>query len=75
MVKVVVSLGIVIGLSFIIFTPIILYLKFGWFKVFYHDILQWHEPIDEYGFDGCSFHSVCKYCGKEIMQDSQGNWF
>lgn len=75
MIEVVVSLGIILGLFFIIFAPLILYLEFGWFKGFYHDVLQWHEPIDECGFDGCSFHSVCKHCGKEIMQDSQGNWF
>lgn len=75
MTDVLIVIGIVVGLSFIIFTPIILYLKFGWFKVFYHDVLQWHEPIDEEWFDGCIFCSRCKYCGKEIMQDSQGNWF
>ena len=47
------------------------------FKQFYHNILEWHIPDDlSYeGFDGCSIHSVCKICGKEIMQDSQGNWF
>ena len=45
------------------------------FKWFYHDILEWHLPNEEEGFDGCSFHSTCKLCGKEIMQDSQGNWF
>lgn len=75
MVEVFVSLGIVFGLSFIIFAPIILYLEFGWFKGFYHDVLGWHEPIDKEWFDGCNFCSHCKYCGKEIMQDSQGNWF
>ena len=54
-----------------------LFLLFGWFKFFFHDILLWHKPAkktDKY-FDGCNVHSVCKYCGKEIMQDSQGNWF
>ena len=30
---------------------------------------------EENTFDGCSKHNHCKYCGKEIMQDSQGNWF
>jgi hypothetical protein len=54
---------------------IILYEKFGWFKWFYHDILGWHKPTDEKEFDGCNTCSHCKYCGKEIMQDSQGNWF
>ena len=45
------------------------------FKRFYHDLLEWHIPNNEEGFDGCSFTSTCKICGKEIMQDSQGNWF
>ena len=53
----------------------IFYFKFGWFKWYYHDLLQWHVPNDEQGFDGCSFTSTCKHCGEEIMQDSQGNWF
>ena len=75
MFEVVVSLGIIFGLSFIIFAPMILYFEFGWFKWFYHDVLGWHKPTDEKEFDGCSLHSKCKYCGKEIMQDSQGNWF
>ena len=49
------------------------------FKVmtwFYHGILGWHKPDDgdEY-YDGCSFHSRCRFCHKPIMQDSQGNWF
>ena len=26
-------------------------------------------------FDGCSNHATCGKCGKEVMQDSQGNWF
>lgn len=53
----------------------ILYLTTGVGKWFYHDILQWHLPNDTQSFDGCSFCSHCKYCGKEILQDSQGNWF
>ena len=53
----------------------ILYQKFGLFKTFYHDVLKWHEPIGNWEFDGCNVHSVCKHCGKEIMRDSQGNWF
>lgn len=46
------------------------------FKKFYHDILGWCEP-DGKGktFDGCSIHARCRFCGKDIMQDSQGNWF
>lgn len=41
----------------------------------FHDIMGWHEPDDSTFFDGCSVHSRCRYCKKEIMQDSQGNWF
>jgi len=26
-------------------------------------------------FDGCSIHATCSKCGKEVMLDSQGNWF
>ena len=53
----------------------IFYFKFGWFKWFYHDVMGWHVPNGNQGFDGCSFTSICKHCGEEIMQDSQGNWF
>lgn len=46
------------------------------FNWFYHDVLEWHLPNDEpQEFDGCNTHAHCKFCGKEIMQDSQGNWF
>lgn len=53
-----------------------LYLKLGWFKFFYHDLLAWHTPDDSPQYsDGCSQHATCKHCGNDIMQDSQGNWF
>lgn len=53
------------------------YFKLGWFKLFYHDILKWHQPNEKQPIwtDGLSDHSICKHCGREIMQDSQGNWF
>lgn len=68
----------IIGVSIILFfitAP--LYCKFGIFKKFYHDLLWWHEPDDEaeMEFDGLNLITKCKYCGEEIMQDSQGNWF
>jgi len=44
-------------------------------KWFFHNVMKWHLPNNEESFDGCSIHSTCKFCGKEIMQDSQGNWF
>ncbi len=37
--------------------------------------LYWHAPDDSMTLAGINLKSVCKYCGKEIMQDSQGNWF
>ena len=37
------------------------------FKWFYHDILKWHLPKGNL--------SVCKFCGQNIQQDSQGNWY
>ena len=40
-----------------------------------HDILGWHKPSKIIDFDGCNPHSKCVYCGREIMMDSQGNWF
>ena len=64
------------SLALIIFLAAsVLYLKFGIGKHLYHNILGWHMPNGTEGFDGCSCHSICKYCGKNIMQDSQGNWF
>lgn len=51
------------------------YFKFGIGKWLLHDIMHWHLPDETNSFDGCSIHSYCKFCNKEIMQDSQGNWF
>lgn len=65
---------VVLGLIVFITTSI-LYKTTGRFKRFYHDVLQWHEPVNEFGWNGCSMCSCCKYCGEEIMMDSQGNWF
>lgn len=44
-------------------------------RKFLCNVLGWHRPSDTEEFDGVSFHSVCKHCGKRVMQDSQGNWF
>jgi len=36
----------------------------------------WHNgKSGSISFDGCSVHAICSKCGKEVMQDSQGNWF
>lgn len=59
----------------LLYVPPILYFKKGFFKRFYHDFMGWHQPKDIRWHDGISEHAQCKYCGKDIMQDSQGNWF
>lgn len=64
------------GLYLLMTIGSIFYFHKGWFKRWFHDILGWHVPGEAFSsFDGCSFHNRCKHCGKEIMQDSQGNWF
>ena len=72
------NLAIAILFCTLIWVPVgsSLYFKFGLFKFYYHDFLGWHTPDDSPQWsDGCSRHAVCKYCGRDIMQDSQGNWF
>ena len=66
---------IIIGITMIITGVLYMISKGKTFKSFYHNSLGWHIPNDELGFDGCSLRSTCKLCGKEIMQDSQGNCF
>lgn len=38
------------------------------------NVLGWHKPT-YWVAKGFNTYSYCRYCGKEIMQDSQGNWF
>lgn len=43
----------------------------------FHKMLGWHwpdleEPIE---IQGTIITAHCKFCGKEIQQDSQGNWY
>ena len=61
--------------AILFFTCPIIYMKTGKFKHWHHDILHWHEPDQSIIYKGLNTHSKCKYCGKHIMQDSQGNWF
>ena len=43
----------------------------------YHDLMGWHLPDykKDVTSDSVNTYAVCKHCGKEIMRDSQGNWF
>lgn len=34
-----------------------------------------HQEQPKTYFDGASLHARCGRCGREVMQDSQGNWF
>ena len=69
-------LSVFLAIVIIFLIASIIYLKTGLFKIFYHDVLGWHQPDNSPQWsDGCSTHSICKHCGREIMQDSQGNWF
>ena len=39
-------------------------------------IFGWHNGNGgEQSFNGCSFKGSCSKCGKNVLQDSQGNWF
>lgn len=72
------NLAMIIIFGSLIWVPVGsgLYFAFGFLRFYYHDILGWHTPDNSpQRFDGCSVHATCKYCGKDIMQDSQGNWF
>lgn len=41
----------------------------------YHDIFGWHKPTKHIWSNGFSNISHCRFCGKRIMQDFEGNWF
>ena len=68
---------IIIIITFLFLVGAGLYLAFGWFKGLFHDLLLWHKPSlsSPRWFEGYSVHARCKYCGKEIVEDGQGNWF
>lgn len=37
--------------------------------------IGWHTPTTVVHPRGINTVSVCRRCGRMIMQDSQGNWF
>ncbi len=53
-----------------------LFRRFRWYQKFACKI-GWHSypSFDTEGFDGCSVHAKCKWCGYKGMIDSQGNLF
>lgn len=47
-------------------------------RKFYCNTIGWHcwpSQIQWIYNDGCSNHCICAWCGRECMQDSQGNIF
>lgn len=49
---------------------------FKWSHKFYHNAFGWHDgDLTPHTFDGASNASRCSYCGKRVLQDSQGGWF
>ena len=69
---------ILVVLSIILLSSVLYIVTDGkLFHTIYHDIFKWHIPKDDEQatFDGCTLHSHCKLCDKEIMSDSQDNWF
>lgn len=71
----IVAVNILGGVLALFLVLAILYLAIGWNKWLFHNLLGWHKPIKEKTFRGINIISKCRYCGKEIAQDSQGNWF
>ena len=74
-------IGLLIGVALFIVTLFVFaiaYIRTGFAKRFYHDVLGWHEPADgsrHFPYMNLSPHATCRHCGREIIQDSQGNWF
>lgn len=46
------------------------------FSKFKCNILDWHKPSSKVKYiGGTNFISTCRFCGKEILRDSNGGWF
>lgn len=71
----IIAVSILGGVLALFLVLAILYLAIGWNRWLFHNLLGWHKPIKEKTFKGINIISKCKYCGKEISHDSQGNWF
>ena len=40
-----------------------------------HDLLDWGYPLKRVGSDSFHQNYSCRFCTKEITQDSTGAWF
>ncbi len=40
-----------------------------------HNMLDLHQPDGSRKlYDGCAVYSKCRWCGKEIVMNEEGNW-
>ena len=44
-------------------------------SIWFCNKMGWHKNPISKGFDGCSSTGVCPRCKKNVLLDSQGNWF
>jgi hypothetical protein len=46
-------------------------------NIWFCNFWGWHHPGDDdfVGFNGCSLTSKCRRCRKDILTDSNGDWF
>ena len=62
------------SLYFLLLMGLPLYYMYGFGKLIYHDFLGWHSPTDKKEKWDKTLVSKCKYCSKDIFQDSHGFW-
>lgn len=49
------------------------YFKYGWFKLLFHDVFQWH--VLKPGTDlNSQKYTTCMHCGRHIKEDDRGIW-
>ena len=65
------SIVFVAGVAFMIWAYLSKFSHNTWFC----EKMGWHLTPKAQGFDGCSFTGICPRCDRNVMQDSQGNWF
>ena len=51
-----------------------LYHRYGYGKRIYHNLLGWHLPVEQRQDWKGTLYSQCKYCSRDIFQDSRGTW-
>ena len=74
-------------MEWLLIFPFIMFsiVAYGWMLLLYDKFQGTHLACNQFGwhngnggaksFDGCSIHATCSKCKREVMQDSQGNWF